>query len=72
MKLPRLSGRQLVRALGRAGYLAVSQRGSHIKLRHTVTGQILIVPDHRELDRGTLRGILRDAEISPSDFMNLL
>ncbi|MBI3313879.1 MAG: type II toxin-antitoxin system HicA family toxin [Candidatus Omnitrophica bacterium] len=38
MKLPRISGRELVKALSRAGYLPISQRGSHIKLRHTVTG----------------------------------
>ena len=71
-KPPLLSGREVVVALRRAGYIRVAQKGSHIKLMHPRTHQILIVPDHREVDRWTLRGILRSAEISVEEFLDLL
>ena len=71
-KPPLLSGREVVAALRRAGFVVVGQRGSHIKLRHPGTEIVVIVPDHREVDRWTLRGILRAAGISVEAFLNLL
>jgi predicted RNA binding protein YcfA (HicA-like mRNA interferase family) len=70
-KPPLLSGRDIVTALKRAGYAYVTQKGSHIKLRHP-SGITLIIPDHREVDRWTLRGILRAAELSVDDFLKLI
>jgi predicted RNA binding protein YcfA (HicA-like mRNA interferase family) len=60
-KLKRISGHDLVRVFENLGFYMVSQKGSHIKLRReTESGaQILIIPDHRELDRGTLFSIYR-------------
>ena len=57
----RLSGRDVVRILGRFGFLVVATRGSHLKLRRdTAEGaQILTVPLHRELAPGTIRAIYR-------------
>ena len=69
--LPIISGSQCVHALERAGYRVLRQRGSHVRLvadnRPPVT-----VPLHDELDRGTLRSIIRTAEISIDQFLELL
>ena len=62
-KPPLISGRDLVRAFTKLGYLKVAQKGSHIKMRNDATGSVAIIPDHKELDRWTLKSILRDAEI---------
>lgn len=57
----RLSGAQLVAILKSFGFAAVGQKGSHIKLARVVAGkrQILTVPNHKEIDTGTLRAIYR-------------
>ncbi|MFN2504165.1 MAG: type II toxin-antitoxin system HicA family toxin [Acidimicrobiales bacterium] len=69
-RLPRLSGAEAVRALERAGFAVVSQRGSHRKLRHP-DGRVVIVPMHRELASGTMASILRQAGLSPSELEEL-
>ena len=69
--VPVVSGAEVVRALGRAGFERVGQRGSHVKLRH-VDGRTVIVPMHRELAPGTLRSILRQAGFSADGFRELL
>jgi predicted RNA binding protein YcfA (HicA-like mRNA interferase family) len=61
-KLPVASGADVVRALGRLGFVQVSQRGSHVKLRRE--SRTVIVPMHPEIAQGTLRSILRQADIS--------
>ena len=71
-KPPLLSGREVVAALKRKGYVQESQKGSHIKLKHPHTESVLIIPDHREVDRWTLKAILRAAEISVEEFLDLL
>jgi predicted RNA binding protein YcfA (HicA-like mRNA interferase family) len=63
-KPPLLSGRKLVKIFAKFGYRKVSQRGSHIKLRNEETGGVVIIPDHKEIDRWTLKTILREVEIS--------
>jgi len=63
-KLRRLSGQDVVRILGEFGFETVGRRGSHVKLRRiTIEGrkQTLHLPLHRELRRGTLHAILRQA-----------
>jgi predicted RNA binding protein YcfA (HicA-like mRNA interferase family) len=69
--LPVVSGRDVVRALTKAGFAEVSQRGSHVKLRNPV-GRTVIVPLHRELAQGTLRSILRQADLGAEAFIALL
>ena len=69
--LPVVSGRDTVRALQQIGYEVVRQRGSHIRLRNLDTSRAP-VPDHRELKPGTLRAILRDADLSVDEFRALL
>jgi predicted RNA binding protein YcfA (HicA-like mRNA interferase family) len=69
--LPIISGREAVKAFQKLGFLFHHQRGSHIILYHP-NGRHLSVPDHKELDRGTLRGLIRGAGISVDEFLNLL
>ena len=67
-----ISGRGLVKLLQQLGYEEVSQRGSHVKMRGCQTGSVVIIPDHKELDRWTLKTILKQAEISDEQFNELL
>jgi predicted RNA binding protein YcfA (HicA-like mRNA interferase family) len=71
-KLPVVSGRQVVQALERSGFVFDRQRGSHMMLFRPDPPTTLSVPDHRELDRSTLRAILRQAGISPTQLVELL
>lgn len=71
-KLPRLSGRDCVSALTKLGFIQVRQHGSHIILRRTNPFAQLTVPDHKELDRGTLRAIIRQAGLQVESFVELL
>ena len=67
-KLPQLSGQECVAILGRFSFRIVRQRGSHIVLRRDDPFAQVIVPDHKELDRGTPRAIIRQAGLSVEDF----
>ncbi|MEO8603508.1 MAG: type II toxin-antitoxin system HicA family toxin [bacterium] len=69
--LPRVSGRECVRRLRKAGFVELRQRGSHIVLRRAEPFSQLVVPDHQELDRGTLRAIIRQAGLSVREFSTL-
>lgn len=68
MKLPLLSGRQVLAALQRLGFVEVHRRGSHVKMQHP-DGRIIVFPYHDEIDRYTLRGALRDAEVDLGEFL---
>jgi predicted RNA binding protein YcfA (HicA-like mRNA interferase family) len=70
-RLPILSGRAIVKALGRVGYAQVRQRGSHIRLE-CAGKKSITVPDHKVIGRGLLKKILRDAELAAGDFVRLL
>ena len=69
--LPRISGRDCVKALEKAGFYFKRQHGSHIILRRDNPYSQTVVPDHKELDRGTLRSIIRQAGLSVEEFVNL-
>ena len=71
-KLPVISGRELVRVLARFGFVPDRQKGSHMILVRADPMTTLTVPDHRELDRGTLRAILRQADITPQQLVETL
>jgi predicted RNA binding protein YcfA (HicA-like mRNA interferase family) len=72
-ELPVISGRDAVRAFGKAGYKADRQRGSHIILRQTdPPHRRLTIPDHKELRIGTLRALIRQAGLSVEEFVELL
>ena len=66
-----LSGKAIVKALAKLGYLETRQRGSHIRL--VCPGKTSItVPNYKVVGRGLLKKILRDAELSAEEFMKLL
>ncbi|MBC7318832.1 type II toxin-antitoxin system HicA family toxin [Candidatus Bipolaricaulota bacterium] len=71
-KLPRISGRECVRALERLGFYCKRQTGSHVVMRRDEPFAQVVVPDHDELDRGTLRAILRQAGVSVEEFLRAL
>lgn len=71
-KLPRMSGEQVVSALQRIGFRVRRRHGSHIIMRRDTPFAQTVVPAHWELDRGTLRAILRQIDLSVEDFVRLL
>ena len=70
--LPRISGRECINALSKAGFYLRRQHGSHMILRKDEPFIQLVVPDHKELDRGTLRAIIRQANLTVDQFTKLL
>jgi len=68
MKLPLLSGRQVLSALKRIGFIEISRKGSHVKMKH-YDGRKIVFPYHDKLDRFTLKGALRDAEVNIDEFI---
>jgi len=71
--LPRISGLETVAALRRIGYEVDRRKSSHIILRHhDPPFRRLTVPDHRELAKGTLRALIREAGITVEEFTALL
>ena len=71
-KPPLASGKEIVNAFLRIGYHKVSQKGSHIKIKNYETEIVLIIPNHKEVDRWTLKTILKAAAISAEQFAKLL
>ncbi len=61
-----------MRALEKVGFVFRRQEGSHMVLRREEPFGQLVVPDHRELDRGTLRAIIRQAGLNVNQFVELL
>jgi predicted RNA binding protein YcfA (HicA-like mRNA interferase family) len=71
-KLPRISGSQAISVLTKLGFEIIRQKGSHIVLRKSDPFSQLVIPDHKELDTGTLRAIIRQADMSVDDFISKL
>ena len=72
-KLPRgLSGADCVKALEKAGYWVQRQTGSHIHMKGEKPKKRVTVPNHKQLKPGTLRSIIRQANMSVEEFMELL
>jgi len=71
--LPRIGGREVVAVLAKLGYEFDRQRGSHIILRNRNSPhRRMVVPDHKELAKGTLRSIVREAGLTVDQFVALL
>jgi predicted RNA binding protein YcfA (HicA-like mRNA interferase family) len=71
-KLPVLSGRECAKALSKIDFLFIRQEGSHMIYRRDNPFTQVVIPDHKILDRGTLRAIIRQVGISPENFLELL
>ena len=69
-KLPHVSGAAVVRALERLGFVKIRQSGSHVIMRRGSKG--CVVPMHSEVKVGTLAGVLRQADMSPDEFIAAL
>ena len=70
--LPVVSGKQAVAAFERAGWQVVRRESSHVVMIKQGRQLTLSIPQHRELDRGTLRSQIRKAELSVEEFVELL
>jgi predicted RNA binding protein YcfA (HicA-like mRNA interferase family) len=71
-KLPHISGKECIQALSKVDFYIKRQTGSHVILRRDDPFAQVVVPDHRELDSGTLRAIIRQAGLSVDEFIELL
>ncbi len=71
-KLPIISGQERASALKETGLHLRRQEGSHMIMRRDDPFAQVVVPDHKELDRGTLRAIIRQSGLSVDQFLKLL
>lgn len=71
-RLPVISGKEAVDAFEQAGWKVSRREGSHIILTKAGMPVTLSVPDHREVRRGTMRGLIRKAELTIEEFISLL
>ncbi len=73
-KIPALTARKVIRALRRAGFVEDRQKGSHLVLIHRETQSRTVVPVHagRTIKEPLLRAIVRDANLSVDEFIELL
>ena len=73
-KLPIVSGKEVIKALSKIGFVHVRTKGSHAILnKQTDKGKITIpVPLHKEVAKGTLKSIMNQAELSLEDFLKLV
>ena len=67
-QLPRMSGREVVRAFEKHGWEVARQRGSHIIMVKTGQNVTLSIPDHKEVAKGTLRSLIRSAGLTVQQF----
>ncbi len=73
MALPTVSGRDVVKLLTRIGFNIVGRKGSHIRLKKKNNRTLVaIVPDHKEIAKGTLKSILKQAGLTREEFLDLL
>lgn len=71
-RLPSLSWQQVVGALKRTGFVLDRQKGSHMVYYHPESNHTVVIPRHRIIKSGTLREILREANLSRDEFHKLL
>jgi len=74
LRLKPLSYKEVIKALGKLGFRAVRQRGSHIVLKGFFKDRrrTIVVPKHREIAVGTLRGIVFQAGLTVDEFLKLI
>ncbi len=69
MKLPQISGKDLIKKLSKQGFVITRQKGSHVRLEKTINKKIikLTVPLHKTMKKGTLLRVIKDAKLRPED-----
>ena len=70
-RLPVLSGREIIKALAKVGFLPVRQKGSHVFLRH-VDGRRTVVPLHEEVNKSTMMDIIEQTKLTRQEFLKLI
>ena len=71
-KLPSISGKECIQALEKIGFYQKRQESSHMIMRRDEPFAQVVVPNHSEIAKGTLRAIIRDLELSIEEFVLLL
>ena len=73
-KLPRLSGKEVIKGLSKVGFVVIRQKGSHVILvKESLEGKKwTVVPLHKEIDKGTLLEIIRQAGLKREEFLDLV
>ncbi|MBU0530718.1 MAG: type II toxin-antitoxin system HicA family toxin [Candidatus Aenigmatarchaeota archaeon] len=71
-KLPVISGKECVKALTKSGFHVKRRKGSHIIMRRDNPFAQVTVPDHKTLDRGTLKAIIKGSGLTTEEFLRLL
>jgi len=73
-KVPSLAYQAIISALVRAGFEVIRQRGSHIRLKKQLPDGVIkiTVPAHRPVKRSTLQHIIKEAELTVEEFLDLL
>jgi len=71
-RLPSLNWQRVTAVLERAGFIFDRQKGSHMVYYHPETNRTVVIPGHREIKTGTIREILREANLSRDEFRKLL
>ena len=73
MKIPLISGIEVIKRLKKSGFIATRQRGSHVRLEKSLSETTIkiTVPLHSELKKGTLNRIIKDAGLTLEDFEKL-
>ena len=71
MKIPIISGKEMVKFLSKEGFVVVGRRGSHIRMKKITQPRnlVVIIPDHKELAIGTFHAILKQANMKVEDFL---
>ncbi len=69
MRLPQISGKELIKILNKFGFVVVRQRGSHVRLEKITLEEVIriTVPVHNQLKRGTLNQIIKDCRINEEE-----
>lgn len=72
-KLPNPTGEELIAALQKIGFYVVRQKGSHVRMKHE-DNRVVSIPVHarKTIGKGLLLKILRDADLTKEDLINLL
>jgi predicted RNA binding protein YcfA (HicA-like mRNA interferase family) len=71
-KLPSISGRECIKALEKIGFYQKRRESSHVIMRRDEPFTQVVIPEHDELAKGTLRAIIRDSGLSVEEFISLL
>jgi len=73
-KIPQLKAKELIRIFEEVGFIHQRTKGSHFVMHRELDGRILVVPLHgsKPLGTGLLNALIKDANLSKEEFINLI